>query len=147
MRILIMFWHPPPPLPVVSVPRHLPQFIVQVGGGEGFIVDQVPEVVSVGDEQEDAPVPQALREGRVGVPRLVDVAGPRVLAVDDVAGHEVAGGHVRHVPHPAPRPGQDLRVVGGLGVVAARGQRAPEVAPCGVGCLEQGGQDRAVLNR
>ena len=109
---------------------------MQVGGGEGFIVDQVPEVVPVGDEQEDAPVPQALRECRVGVTRLVDVAGAGVLAVDDGAGHEVAGGHVRHVPDPAPRPGHDLRVVGGPGVETARGQRAPEVGLGGVGSLE-----------
>merc|ERR1712223_204279 len=134
-----------PQFPVVPVPLHLPELVVQAACFEVFGIDEVTKVESVCDVDEFSFCSDVRHESHVRIQHLVHIRWTGPLVVDQASLDEVTIGHKWNIPKASSVVVHNLHVVKGTRVVSIRRQTPPKVAPRRVGSDEHGSQYWAVL--
>merc|ERR1719150_2869181 len=138
-------WVEVPQFPVVPVPLHLPELVVQAACFEVFGIDEVTKVESVRDVDELSCCSDVRHESHVRIQHLVHIRWTGSLVVDQTSLDEVAIRHKWNIPKASSVVVHNLHVVKGTRVVSIRGQTPPKVAPRRVGSDEHGSQYWSVL--
>merc|ERR1712223_21022 len=134
-----------PQFPVVPVPLHLPELVVQAACFEVFGIDEVTKVESVCDVDEFSFCSDVRHQSHVRIQHLVHIRWTGSLVVDQTSLDEVTIGHKGDIPKASSVVVHNLHVVKGTRVVPIRRQTPPKVAPRRVGSDEHGSQYWSVL--
>merc|ERR550534_1838834 len=104
-------WVEVPQFPVVPVPLHLPELVVQVARFEVFGIDEVTKVESVCDVDELSCCSDVRHKSHVRIQHLVHIRWTGLLVVDQTSLDEVTIGHKWNIPKASSVVVHNLHVV------------------------------------